>query len=46
MGVKLSAISYYLPSNQLTNEKLALSFPEYSNFEIYKKTGVKVRYRI
>ena len=45
MGVKLSAISYYLPPNQLTNKELVLSFPDYSDLDIYSKTGIKVRYR-
>ena len=44
MGVKIDAITYYLPPNKLTNEDLVIDFPELSTADVLKKTGVKTRY--
>jgi 3-oxoacyl-[acyl-carrier-protein] synthase-3 len=39
----IKAISYYLPSKELTNADLANSFPEWSIDKIEAKTGIKTR---
>ncbi len=40
----LQYISYYLPEDVLTNERLSESFPEWTPEKIMKKTGVKMRH--
>jgi len=44
MGAYIKAISYYLPENVLTNEDLALQFPEWSVEKIISKIGIKERH--
>lgn len=40
----IKAISYYLPNNNLSNEKIEKDFPEWSIDKIAAKTGIKNRY--
>lgn len=40
----IEAISYYLPPEQLTNEKLSSEFPEWSVDKIAAKTGIHTRH--
>jgi len=44
MGCKVRHISCFLSSNKINNESLVINFPEISEDEIFRKTGVKVRY--
>ena len=44
MGAFIKAISYYLPSETLTNEDLAVDFPEWDVNKVYNKVGVKKRH--
>lgn len=40
----IKAIEYYLPSLELTNEQLAIDFPDFSADKIFCKTGIKKRH--
>lgn len=44
MGAFIKAISYYLPEITLTNEDLAVEFPEWDVEKVYNKVGVKRRH--
>lgn len=44
MGAYLKAISYYLPEKTLTNEELAIEFPEWDVEKVYNKVGVRKRH--
>ena len=44
MGAFLKAISYYLPEDTLTNEMLAVEFPEWDVDKVYNKVGVRKRH--
>ncbi|MFD6700691.1 MULTISPECIES: 3-oxoacyl-ACP synthase III family protein [unclassified Microbacterium] len=44
MGMRISAIEYYLPEGTLSNEDLAASFPEWSVEKISAKTGIRSRH--
>jgi len=44
MDAYIRAISYYLPSQILTNEQIAQEFPEWSIEKIYSKLGIKERH--
>lgn len=44
MSSYIKAISYYLPSYNLTNEIIEKDFPEWSIEKISQKTGIKNRY--
>ena len=44
MGAFIKAISYYLPSETLTNEDLAVEFPEWDVDKVYNKVGVRKRH--
>lgn len=44
MGCSIKNISCFLSSNKISNEDLLANFPEVTNDEIYRKTGVRVRY--
>jgi 3-oxoacyl-[acyl-carrier-protein] synthase-3 len=44
VGAYIKAISYYLPEKVLTNEELAVIFPEYTPEEIFRRTGIKERH--
>ena len=44
MGAFLKAISYYLPEDMLTNEMLAVEFPEWDVDKVYNKVGVRKRH--
>lgn len=46
MQVKVSAISYILPEEVLTNEMISAKHPEISPEEIYRKTGIRKRHKI
>lgn len=39
----IKAVSYYIPEKKLTNEELAVLFPEWSAEAIFEKTGIKWR---
>lgn len=40
---RISGVASYLPEYQLTNEKLAAEFPDWSVDKIFNKTGIKTR---
>ena len=40
----ITAIEYYLPAGQLTNEQLAVEFPEWGVDKIAEKTGIHTRH--
>ena len=40
----IGAIEYYLPQSTLTNDVLAVQFPEFSAEKIFAKTGIKQRH--
>ncbi|WP_261383405.1 3-oxoacyl-ACP synthase III family protein [Vibrio sp. T20] len=40
---KIVGVASYIPENKLTNEDLALEFPEWSVDKIFEKTGIKNR---
>ena len=40
----ITAIEYHLPSEELTNEDLCASFPDWSMDKIEKKTGIRTRH--
>lgn len=44
MAAYIKAISYYLPENIVTNEKLVEDFPEWTVEKIIKKVGVRQRH--
>lgn len=44
MSASVQAISYYLPSQVLTNEKLSEQHPEWPIEKIYSKTGIRQRH--
>lgn len=44
MCAYIKALSYYLPSLQLTNEELVIEFPEWSVEKIANKVGVNTRH--
>lgn len=44
MSAFIKAISYYLPEKTLTNEELALEFPEWDVEKVYNKVGVRKRH--
>ena len=44
MIAKIQAISYYLPETEISNEKLAAEFPEWSVAKIAGKVGITKRY--
>jgi 3-oxoacyl-[acyl-carrier-protein] synthase III len=44
MGAKIGAIEYYFPENIITNEDLAIEFPEYDFTKIETKVGIHRRY--
>jgi len=44
MGVKISNIEYYLPEQILTNNQLAIQFPDWSLEKIEKKVGIRERH--
>ncbi|MBY0245783.1 MAG: ketoacyl-ACP synthase III [Sphingobacteriaceae bacterium] len=43
MKSSIKAISYYLPTNRLTNEDISKDFPEWDVEKISSKTGIKQR---
>lgn len=44
MGSRISAISYYLPEDILTNEELSKIYPDWSEVKILDKTGIAKRH--
>lgn len=44
MKAYIAAVSSYLPENTLTNEDLALEFPDWSVDKIFSKTGIHTRH--
>ena len=44
MKVGIAHIEYYLPEQVLTNDELALIYPEWSSEKIFEKTGIKTRH--
>lgn len=44
MGVKLLGIEYVYPQNKVTNEDLAIEFPDYDFSKFEDKVGIKSRY--
>src|ERR1035437_5041274 len=44
MSIKLNHISTYFPATVLSNEKLAVDFPQITAEQIFKNTGIKQRY--
>ena len=44
MSAFIKAISYYRPEKTLTNEELALEFPEWDVEKVYNKVGVRKRH--
>ena len=40
----IAAIEYYLPDSELTNERLAVEFPEWGAEKIAEKTGIHTRH--
>ncbi len=44
MYAAIKAIEYYLPSAVLTNEQLAMDFPDFPADKIYEKTGIRTRH--
>ncbi|MCS3455402.1 3-oxoacyl-[acyl-carrier-protein] synthase-3 [Aeromonas sp. BIGb0405] len=40
----ISCVASYLPENVLTNEQLAMEYPEWSVEKIYEKTGIRSRH--
>ena len=44
MKAFIEAISYYLPSNKLTNEELVKEFPEWSVDKVASKIGISERH--
>lgn len=44
MNIKITAIDYYLPSNQETNSDLLLANPDWDIPKIYEKTGIESRF--
>ncbi|QDQ41103.1 ketoacyl-ACP synthase III [Legionella geestiana] len=44
MHAAIKAIEYYLPSTVLSNEQLALEFPDFPAEKIYEKTGIRERH--
>ncbi|MCK6648938.1 MAG: ketoacyl-ACP synthase III [Bacteroidia bacterium] len=44
MKAKIKAISYYLPEDQLSNSDLCSLFPNLTEADIYKKTGIRKRH--
>lgn len=43
LTAKISAVSYYLPSEELTNDQLSKAFPEWSVEKIMSKVGIASR---
>ena len=41
---KIGGIEYYLPETELSNEDIAIKFPEWSVEKIAKKTGISKRH--
>jgi len=46
MQVKVSAISYILPEEVLTNEMISAKHPQISPDEIFRRTGVRKRHKV
>ncbi|MBL7853042.1 MAG: ketoacyl-ACP synthase III [Cyclobacteriaceae bacterium] len=44
MEAKIKAVSYYLPAKTLTNEELAIEFPDWSAEKIVRKLGITSRH--
>lgn len=44
MGAKIVGIEYFFPERILSNEDLAMEFPDYDFTKIEKKVGIKTRY--
>ena len=40
----IQAIEYYLPAKKLTNDELAIAFPEWPAEQIFNKTGIRTRH--
>jgi 3-oxoacyl-[acyl-carrier-protein] synthase-3 len=44
MGATIAGIEYYFPKKKLTNEDLAIDFPDYDFTKIETKVGIRTRY--
>jgi 3-oxoacyl-[acyl-carrier-protein] synthase-3 len=44
MGAKITDIGIYLPEKTLTNEELAIQFPEWTSEKIGEKIGISIRH--
>ena len=44
MGTKIEKIEYHFPKNKITNDDLAVEFPDYDFLKFEEKVGIKSRY--